>query len=233
MDYKKIYDCLITRAKSRNLVEYTEKHHILPRSLGGSDNKNNIVKLTPEEHYLAHQLLVRITNNDPRMVKAAVMMCRNRPSNKLYGWLRRRLANSKSAEMKGTGNTMFNKRWVSNEHGSKLVAKTVADDMIHSGYYISGKKAVRATCGCLVANRCATHENKLANTRARIRDEFIKKTKELFDEFINSEVQSVTKFANLKNTSQPALTKVWKKYIPEYSEYVKHGKSFKKGLNKD
>jgi len=36
---------------------YTHKHHIIPRHAGGSDDPSNIVKLTIEEHALAHKKL--------------------------------------------------------------------------------------------------------------------------------------------------------------------------------
>lgn len=36
---------------------YYEKHHIIPRSLGGTDHPSNLVMLTPKEHYIAHLLL--------------------------------------------------------------------------------------------------------------------------------------------------------------------------------
>ncbi|MCG7944843.1 MAG: HNH endonuclease [Candidatus Thiodiazotropha taylori] len=39
---------------------YTETHHIIPKSLGGSDHPNNLIKLTPKEHYIAHRLLAKI-----------------------------------------------------------------------------------------------------------------------------------------------------------------------------
>lgn len=40
--------------------EYFETHHIVPKSLGGTDDKNNLVNLTAREHYIAHLLLVKI-----------------------------------------------------------------------------------------------------------------------------------------------------------------------------
>ena len=55
MNYKKHYDALIVRSKIRILTGYTEKHHILPKCMGGDNSKHNIVRLTPEEHYVAHQ----------------------------------------------------------------------------------------------------------------------------------------------------------------------------------
>lgn len=36
---------------------YFEKHHIVPKCLGGTDDKENIIWLTPQEHYTAHMLL--------------------------------------------------------------------------------------------------------------------------------------------------------------------------------
>ena len=58
MDYYKIYNQLIERAKQRKSVEgYTEIHHIIPRSEGGTDKSDNLVKLTGREHFIAHKLL--------------------------------------------------------------------------------------------------------------------------------------------------------------------------------
>lgn len=55
----KIYHELINRAKERKLLGYVERHHIIPRCLGGSDEPSNLVKLTAREHYIAHLLLSR------------------------------------------------------------------------------------------------------------------------------------------------------------------------------
>ncbi len=59
--YQRIYFSLCSRAKDRNLVEYTEKHHIIPRCAGGTNTKDNLVKLTAREHYVAHLCLIRCT----------------------------------------------------------------------------------------------------------------------------------------------------------------------------
>lgn len=37
-----------------------EIHHIMPRSLGGSDEPHNLVYFTPREHFIAHRLLARL-----------------------------------------------------------------------------------------------------------------------------------------------------------------------------
>ena len=46
--YKSWYDSIIQKAKVRNLSGYKEKHHILPRCLGGKDIKKNLVNLLLE-----------------------------------------------------------------------------------------------------------------------------------------------------------------------------------------
>lgn len=75
MNYKRIYDFLMVRAKDRILSVYSEKHHIKPRCLGGSNLKDNIVSLTAKEHYIAHRLLTRIYSEEPKLVYAFWMMC--------------------------------------------------------------------------------------------------------------------------------------------------------------
>ena len=68
MNYQKIYDNIVRRGQNRILEGYSEKHHIVPRCLGGTDEVTNLVSLTPEEHYLCHLLLVKIhPNNIPRL----------------------------------------------------------------------------------------------------------------------------------------------------------------------
>lgn len=99
MDYKKHYNLLIERARNRILNGYTEKHHIIPRCVGGDDSLRNLVQLTAEEHYIAHQLLVKIYSGHPGIAYAAICMSMNpsntqRTNNKIYGWLRRAYSES-------------------------------------------------------------------------------------------------------------------------------------------
>lgn len=99
MDYQRHYYSLISRAKSRLLEGYVEKHHIVPKCMGGTDDIDNLVVLTPEEHFLAHQLLCKIYPNEPKLLYAAKMMTvsnkvHKRTNNKLFGWLKRRLSAS-------------------------------------------------------------------------------------------------------------------------------------------
>ena len=95
MDYQRHYNKLIKRARNRLLESYTENHHIIPRCMNGSDDSINLVALTPEEHYVAHQLLVKIYPNNYKLIHAAKMMTVNSSNhfnrnNKLYGWLKKK-----------------------------------------------------------------------------------------------------------------------------------------------
>lgn len=61
--YEKTYYALINKRKLNLLPndEYGEFHHIIPKCLGGSNSPENLVKLNPREHYIAHRLLTKIT----------------------------------------------------------------------------------------------------------------------------------------------------------------------------
>lgn len=63
MDYKKVYANLIDNRKTLNRKKgdgiYYEKHHILPRCLGGNNSKENLVLLTAKEHFISHLLLTK------------------------------------------------------------------------------------------------------------------------------------------------------------------------------
>jgi hypothetical protein len=71
-----------------------ELHHIIPKCMGGCDSKENLAWLTPEEHYIAHQLLIKIYPNENKLIYAARMMTcpgsKCKRNNKMYGWLRRK-----------------------------------------------------------------------------------------------------------------------------------------------
>lgn len=115
MQYEKIYYALINRAKNRVLELYTEKHHIIPRCLGGNDDADNLVDLTPEEHYVAHQLLCKMHPENFKLAKAAMMMTAQRPNNKVYGWLRRRHAKAQSICQSGDSNSQYGTIWIHNK----------------------------------------------------------------------------------------------------------------------
>ena len=111
------------RSFYRSLDCYAEKHHIVPKCMGGDDKPRNIAILTPEEHYLAHQLLVKIYPKNSKLTYAANMMtvsgkC-DRSKNKQFGWLKRELSKNQT----GMKNHMFGKE-VSKETREKISASS-------------------------------------------------------------------------------------------------------------
>ncbi len=74
-DYEKEYKKLIKKARKRQLKGFCERHHIIPRCMGGGNEPENIVKLTTKEHYWAHYLLAKIHPNNEKLRYAFYMMC--------------------------------------------------------------------------------------------------------------------------------------------------------------
>jgi len=94
------YNKIISNAKSRvNPIGYMEKHHIIPSSLGGTNRKDNLVFLTPREHFICHVLLTKMTigNHYYKMCYALNMLSniknigngRYTPTSKLYDYAKR------------------------------------------------------------------------------------------------------------------------------------------------
>lgn len=84
---------MIARAKSRTLLGYCEEHHIIPKCLGGSDESDNLVKLSAREHFVAHLLLHKMHPDNPKlwfavhsMTRSTQGQCRN---NRMYEWMRK------------------------------------------------------------------------------------------------------------------------------------------------
>ena len=67
--YSKIYQNFIKQCKIRKTLatDFYEIHHILPKSIGGSDEESNLIKLTPREHFFAHLLLSRMFTGDEKI----------------------------------------------------------------------------------------------------------------------------------------------------------------------
>lgn len=137
MNYQKIYDSLIARGKNRVLPPgtYTERHHIIPKCIGGSNDEANLVSLLPEEHFVAHQLLIKLHPENSKLVFAALYMTVKSPTtrranNKLYGWLRRLHAISISKLLTGIKRKPFSEEHrtkLSNAHRGKPLSKAHRD----------------------------------------------------------------------------------------------------------
>jgi hypothetical protein len=108
--YTKHYNLLIEKAKNRTLPKetYIERHHVIPRSLGGTNDKDNLVRLTAREHYIAHLLLWKMKlpgEANMKMVHAFNQMCimkptKNHPGYKVSSRLFEKVKLERSAHLK-------------------------------------------------------------------------------------------------------------------------------------
>lgn len=127
------YQEICLRAQSRPCNFYTELHHILPKSLGGSNKKENLVHLTAREHFVAHLCLVKCTEGDARIKMLHAVMCfkrgrknhtqqleyQNAINSRLYEILKIERSKLLSEKMKGTHNPFFGK--THSEEARKLI----------------------------------------------------------------------------------------------------------------
>lgn len=101
MNYQSIYGKLVEKAQARTeTIGYTEKHHIIPRTLGGSDEISNIVVFTAREHFIAHLLLAKI-HGGPMWHPAHMMSNMKRYTNRKYEKVREEHAKQVSARHSG------------------------------------------------------------------------------------------------------------------------------------
>lgn len=78
MNYRGVYNRLMLKAWRRvEVVGYSEKHHVIPRCLGGGNSKDNLVILTAAEHYIAHLLLMKMHPERRNMALPIILMSKN------------------------------------------------------------------------------------------------------------------------------------------------------------
>lgn len=160
--YHKLYFLIIRRAQTR-LVDnscYYEKHHIIPKSLGGNNKKENLVLLTAREHFICHWLLTKCVSDRVEKMNYALWKMMNssneyqeryKVTSKKYEILKKKLSKVFSKQHKGRIFTEEQRKKMS-ETRKKLIAegklkvnenkekyKKIAEDR-------KGKKLSKSTC---------------------------------------------------------------------------------------
>lgn len=115
MNYKSVYNQIILRAQTRILVGYKERHHIIPKCLGGDNSKTNLVDLTAREHYIVHWLLIRIYPNNSKLANAFWRMS----TSKKFKLTSRMYQEAKNSQAKATSK-LHKGKIVSQETGLKI-----------------------------------------------------------------------------------------------------------------
>lgn len=113
MNYKKTYDLICERGKLERNLDYCENHHIVPKCLNGTDDKENLTKLTAKEHYIAHWLLYKIYPSNWKISNAFFWMAtenkknNRRISSRQYAIAKKAMSKNSSKRMKDIGNPMY------------------------------------------------------------------------------------------------------------------------------
>jgi hypothetical protein len=123
--YSNTYFAIVNRSfsenRSRKDNRIYEQHHIIPKSCGGSDEPNNLVLLTPKEHYICHRLLPKMVKSRlhyEKMIYALWSLIngngrskRHSPSGKIYQQIKEEQGKIRSERMKGKNNPFYRMIW--------------------------------------------------------------------------------------------------------------------------
>lgn len=151
MNYQKHYDALIARAFKRDLSGYSERHHIIPRCLGGSDSVDNMAVLTASEHFVAHQLLAKIYPLDKGVLWSVVIMSggkmAGRQNNKLFSWVRERAKDM----LRGVPRSQETKDRLGASHKSSAKAKRARELLFARKIGVPRSDETKAKIGAIFA----------------------------------------------------------------------------------
>jgi hypothetical protein len=118
--YKKWYDQIIANGIAQRAAGY-ERHHIIPKSFGGSDDSTNLVFITAREHFICHWLLTKIypTGEEHWKMLNALRMMRAENKNqqryetkitsRVYANLKEEYTKLQSEKYKGENNPFYGK----------------------------------------------------------------------------------------------------------------------------
>ena len=224
--WQKWYNSIIEkRIKEPLLHGYKEKHHILPKSLGGSNNKDNLIYLTAKEHYICHLLLVRIYQKNPiaykKMLYALFRLgnCNKHYNSNTYKIYREEYINTCCVghhNQDGEKNSAFGKKWMSNNKLkiSKMIKLEMVDLYLKDGWEFGNKNWLKIE---------RTNKNKKIKQIKTIKKE---KTKEKDIELYNNyykiynehgwnEFVIITKYPYSKANFVNRCKKLLKDFIPQ------------------
>ena len=233
MDYKAIYYKIIEKAKKETengnrFVGYFEKHHIQPKSLGGTNDKENLVKLTAREHFICHWLLVKMydkgTNERNKMLCALWRMRSNpfqnnirytnaRTYEKLKIEYSKIISNQMHIIQMGKNNSQFGTKWYTNRNTgeSKKFKEKPIDE-----FWIEGRNLFHGESSVLKIKLIT-----LQHTETKVSQKSYLKSVDdahkLWDEFHSGTYEKLDDFAKIHNKTRNAIFVKFKRYIPAFN----------------
>lgn len=244
MNYRKIYLQIIYRAKYRPIPKtYYEMHHILPRSLGGKDDKMNLVPLTAREHFICHWLLVKMYNKGSKerhKMLYAFWRMQSSPdpdnpryiNSMAYEKLRIEFADLVSKRNRvsqhGIRNSQYGKKWYTNyETGESRSFFNKPSEK-----WILGRRLYRGESSILFYDSTNLKRNPRQRKKFRSKEDGIRKHKLIFNlirkntksdvellwnKFHSGNYEKLEDFSKELGISKVALYYKFQKYIPIYA----------------
>ena len=158
MNYQRIYLCIVLRAQreyderkanKKNNGAYYEVHHILPKSLGGTNELDNLAMLTAREHFICHWLLIKMyPKGSAERYKMLIALWRMRSESQSQSG--QRYINARTYELlrmeyiqvmrvivsrrqSGTGNSLYGKHWYTNSSDGTVIC---TDESLSYPWYL-------------------------------------------------------------------------------------------------
>lgn len=175
--YSHWYYAIISKAQAEGRVKYRsnihyDRHHIIPTSLGGSNDRLNKVWLTPREHFICHTLLMKCTEGKAKVSMACAwhrMSTNERYNSKQYANLR----NQYRQLMTGSNNPFFGKT-----HSSETIERIRTQKVgksVNKGAYRSPENRAKISASLKGRKNPASSERQRGKT---LSDETRKKLSE-------------------------------------------------------
>ena len=246
MNYCKIYMSIIFKASAENEQRlcnkqkghYYERHHIIPKSLGGSNANDNVIILTAREHFICHWLLVKMykpnTIERYKMLHAFHKMCHSDPTQKGCRPLNSRIFSKYKAEYskhigatlaianKGVNNPQYGKKWFTSLiNGESKRFYTRPSDLWVNGrnwFHTHGNETfdIKDRHRITIIGSKQIHEQGYAHYSKT--DRAIKHNRELWDNFNNGCYNTLTAFCKDYGLNIKIVAIGFKRFIPIYTK---------------
>ena len=173
--YTLLYFQIIKNRQEKEFIGYTENHHIIPKSLNGTNEISNLVKLSAREHFICHLLLPKMVSGYHRqlMQSALGFMVRSTDSrikryaprsSILYAIARQACITSHSSETKKKISETLKKYYEENPERKEIISKKMS--IVHKG--ISKSAITRSRMSIFQQGRPKSEEQKIKLRKAAI-----------------------------------------------------------------
>lgn len=220
MNYQRIHDQIVERAKTRKLTGYKERHHIIPRCMGGTNDEKNLVDLTAREHFIVHKLLCEIyPDNDKLFFAYRIMAVMNSDSqqrdynisSREFSYIRE--LSSKIISKQNKGRTAWNKG-KTNIYSAETIRK-ISDTLKGNVPWNKGKTNIYSNETIELMKQSALTKKISVETenqrREKIRNTMKRKkpmAKTVFDTRTNKNYNTVNEFRRINSLSEYSYMKL-------------------------